>query len=468
MFIALVLSCTGARAAELPAGPLTLEAAVNIALQRNNDIKAARGSESAARHALNSSYGAFLPHLNAEGKYTRLNGPIDLDLNAIRSAIISADAATALVVSANPATAAGVTTALNGALPAFTMRVQDESYYNLTLSAVQTIYAGGRLAAAASAKKAAFNSAERSSAASVERVAADVVSSYFRLLLARRSTEIRQEVLAGMKDHDYTAQKLFEQGMISKANRMRAGAALAEASREAAKAGRDEELAGILLGNLLNVEVSSFTLGTDFFAPVPAPELPTLIARAMASNPALNMLDQSAKQLEAKRKAAKGAMLPSVFAFGKYEAYKADLTALEPEWAAGIGVKMSLFSGMSDYEDIQEAAAQKEALARFTDGARELVKTQVRKCHHDMLTAAEQYESLGVSLELAEENLRLNKLSFAQGVCTSLEVIDAELALGKVKTERYKALYDYASALAELLRATGGELEILKYGENKI
>ncbi len=458
--LVLLLCASGARA-----GELSLEGAVSLALERNNDIRSARQSESAARHALRSSYGAFMPRLAAEGSWTALNGPIDLDLNSVRSAIISADAATALMLGGS---AGAVRTALESALPDFTMRVQDESYYNLALTASQTLYAGGRLAAASRARKAALASAERNTAAVTDRIAADTATGYFRLLLAARTAEIRREVLAGMKDHDFTAQKLFEQGMISKANRMRAEAALAEAAREAAKAGRDEELAAILLANLMNVEDSSFTLTTDFMSPAAAPDLGRELSRALSSNPALNMLEQSQRQLDAKYSAARGNMLPSVYAFGRYEAYKADLTALQPEWAAGVGIKLPIFSGFSDYEDIKEAADQRRALASYTENARELVKTQVRKFHHDMLTAAEQYDSLGVSLDLAEENLRLNKLSFAQGVCTSLEVIDAQLALGKAKTERFKALYDYTAALADLLRATGRGVAITTYHGDKI
>ncbi len=108
-------------AAGASAGELSLEGAVNLALERNNDIKSARQAESAARHALRSSYGAFMPRLAAEGSWTALNGPIDLDLNSVRSAIISADAATALVLGGS---AGAVRTALEGALPDFTMRVQ--------------------------------------------------------------------------------------------------------------------------------------------------------------------------------------------------------------------------------------------------------------------------------------------------------------------------------------------------------
>ena len=47
--LVLLLCASGARA-----GELSLEGAVSLALERNNDIRSARQSESAARHALRS------------------------------------------------------------------------------------------------------------------------------------------------------------------------------------------------------------------------------------------------------------------------------------------------------------------------------------------------------------------------------------------------------------------------------
>jgi outer membrane protein TolC len=72
------------------------------------------------------------------------------------------------------------------------------------------------------------------------------------------------------------------------------------------------------------------------------------------------------------------------------------------------------------------------------------------------MKALEQYEALETSGKFAEEYLRIRKSAFAEGYATSLDVVDAELALSKVKTERLVALYEFDVALAELLEASGG------------
>ena len=463
-----LLVLTALLAAPAAAQTLTLRQAVDTALADNNELKSARESVKSSGYTLRSSYGNFLPHIAAEAAGTRLDSPIELDLNPVRSAIIAANAATLGAAGGTPAQSAALAGALNSALPDFNMQVQKQTYYQLALTAYQPLYAGGRIRAASKAKKEALAGAEKNYDALRDKVVAGVITGYFRLLLLDRVTEIRRQTLEGMREHDETARKLYEQGMISNVNRLRAGVALAEADRELKKAARDRELAAILLSNLTGADISSATLVTGFIPAEPPSSPDEFTAKAAASNPSLSLLSHSRGQLEAKYSVAKAGMRPTVTAFGKYELYKADLTVLDPEWAAGISVKLPLFSGFSDYEDIRAARADLAAIDQLTANARKLVRTEVLKDHHDMAAAAEQYESLDKSLDLTAENLRLNKLSFAQGVATSLEVVDAQLALDRVKTERYSALYNYACALTELLRACGDELNILNYPEKAI
>lgn len=436
---------------------ITLENALDIALQNNREIMAAKAQENAARNAAASAKGMYFPKIEAEGRYTRMNDPINIDLAELRTAIIGANYITALGLSGNPAMAAAIRNGIEGNLPAdkFNISVQDEEFYNFTITAMQTIYAGGRIRAANIAKKAALNVAIRNTAAAREKAYSSATEGYFRLKLAERVSQIRREAREGIAVHDYNARQLYEQGMISHANRMRAQVALADAEREEKKSIRDMELAAMLLANVLSVETSSFTLTTDFALPEDPGDVQKYINKALASNSALNILEGTKEQLAAAKKAADGKRLPTVAAFGKYEAYKQDLTILEPDWAAGIVLKLPIFSGFSDYRESREIREKQQALDRIDENARQQISTLVRKHHHDILAAKEEYESLGKAQELAEENLRLNRLSFQHGTGTSLEVIDAQLALSKIKTDRSRALFDYAKAKAELKMVCG-------------
>lgn len=437
---------------------ISLESALEMSLANNREIMAARAQEDAARNAAAAARGMYFPKIDAEGRYTRINDPINIDLTPLRSAIIGASARTAYIASGNNAAAEAATMgAVSAMLPEsqFSLAVQDDEFYNFSITAVQPIYAGGRIRAANAARQAELSAARRNTAAAREKIFAEVTEGYFRLKLAEKVARIRRDAREGIAAHDDNAKKLFEQGMISHANRMRAQVALADAEREEKKAYRDEELAAILLANLMTVEISSFTLSTDFAQPAEPAPVEKYINKALSANVALNIIETNRERLAAAKKASDGKRLPTLAAFGKYELYKQDLTLLEPEWAAGLSLNIPIFSGLSDYKESRQIKAQQQALEKIDENAREQIKTLVRKYHHDMLAAKEEYEALEKAEKLAEENLRLNRLSFKHGTGTSLEVIDAQLALSKVKTDRSRALFDYAKAAAELKRVCG-------------
>ena len=84
-----------------------------------------------------------------------------------------------------------------------------------------------------------------------------------------------------------------------------------------------------------------------------------------------------------------------------------------------------------------------------------MIETGIKKYYHEVETAKQRYESLKNSLELMEENLKLYKQSFKEGLATSIEVIDAELAVSKVLLEQSQALYEYNVAYAKLIDMCG-------------
>ena len=88
------------------------------------------------------------------------------------------------------------------------------------------------------------------------------------------------------------------------------------------------------------------------------------------------------------------------------------------------------------------------------EGARRDVATLVQSRYDEYVSAVDQYTSLQSSLDLAEESLRSEQRAFAEGVGTSLEVVDAELARSRIQVERLNAQYDAVRGAGS---AAGGE-----------
>lgn len=444
--------------ARVNAKDLTLEEAISIALTQNKETLASAESVRSAEYEAKASYGKLLPQIGLEGKYTVLNDPIVMDASSIRAAIVGShqiavqtEAALGNISAGNAST---VLNTLNSKLPTMNLDIQEKSYANLSAVVTQPLFTGGKIWASISAKKEELGITQAFDKNTKNKIITEVVTSYYRIQMMKSLLAIRSELVKNLEERVSHADKLLKQGMISKANKMRADVALADAKREEFKSQKDLELSYILLANTLGTPSQDYNVTTPMFVSK-VESLDEYLKLGLAHNPNLTILGHKSKQLDDKYTATRANFLPTFAAFGKYEIYKENLTLFEPEWAVGIMMKMNIFEGGSDYNSLQSVNSQKMALRYYEENARELVQTEIQKFYHDLKTAKEQIHALETNRALAEENLRLNRLSFEQGVATSLEVIDAELALGKVKTEQSKALFDYDVALVNLLRASG-------------
>ena len=77
------------------------------------------------------------------------------------------------------------------------------------------------------------------------------------------------------------------------------------------------------------------------------------------------------------------------------------------------------------------------------------------KNRRELQNALEQYQGYGPIMELTAEVMRLRQTAFAEGLATSLDVVDAQLSITRAQTGRAQAAYDYVVALAALLESIG-------------
>ena len=97
---------------------------------------------------------------------------------------------------------------------------------------------------------------------------------------------------------------------------------------------------------------------------------------------------------------------------------------------------------------------QEQARAGIREG-RTQIGIGVTKAWNDVEAARRRYLLLDSAIASSAENLRLQTLSYREQQATSLDVIDAQLGLGRTRIQRAQAANDYVQALAQLLNVSG-------------
>ena len=81
------------------------------------------------------------------------------------------------------------------------------------------------------------------------------------------------------------------------------------------------------------------------------------------------------------------------------------------------------------------------------------IKLEVKNAYLTMREAEEKVSTQELTIDQAEEALRLAKLSYAEGASTQLDVLNANLSLKQAKMNYQQSLLEYNLALAGLKKA---------------
>lgn len=188
-----------------------------------------------------------------------------------------------------------------------------------------------------------------------------------------------------------------------------------------------------------------------FVSTQPLPALETFQAAAWERHPGLDKVAAKRMQAQALHGASEALRKPQVLAFGTREVN----TEGKPNWAAGMAVRWTLWDSV-DRDKLAAAGQRAIEQAELTDAqVRSDIALLVEKNWLAVEQARTAYLGSQAQEDLARELLRLRSAGLKAGTSTSLELIDAQLNLAKVQTERAVAANDYVQALAALLESTG-------------
>ena len=468
------------------AAPLSLQDALNMAKSGNSQIKAERAKVEMAESGKDEARSRFMPTVTLSAGVTKINDPINIDLNEVRSGIISVHGAeayqnyykTGYDAAYERATGAGMPedmampmakgvgdsvgnlakmktdSSLDSALPDFKKRVQDDVFFNARLSVVWPIFTGLKIYSAYDAAKENVNARKAEFDMAQNAILMDVATRYFSLRLAEELTLLRETTKRNLEGHLERSKKLEEGGQISKAERLRAEVALAEAQNALEDAQRDQTLARLALASLLHTD-TSITATTPVESPEEYRSIEELKAMAREKHPGLRQLRTERKRSQAAVSAARADYFPTVALFGYKELYTKDLTMLEPEWAVGAKAQWDLFKGGETRSKVSSAKALDRSLGSLEEQTLDNINLLVEKRWREMEHAKSRLVSLQKTRELADEALRSQNKAYEAGLATGLDVVDAELALSRLQVADLKAHYDAVIAWLGLLESCG-------------
>ena len=442
---------------------LSLEEALEMTLSDNPAIRAAEFNRRAAQQERRAAIGLRMPQIGITGSYAYLGKDIEIDLNNMKAPVQNL-AGQILQSGMIPSDyIPSISQMLSGAMAAsWALPLQDRSLGFVGGDVTVPLWMGGKINAANRAARINEQTARSQGIQQRNALVSELVERYYGLALAQQVVVVRQQVVDGVRKHLEDAAALEAQGMISRSEKLYVEFKMSEAERDLQNAQSQVETIAAALNS---------TIGrTDDYLPVTAMFILERIEpldhfRTLAAerNPLLDQVDQKRRLAYEGVRAQRSSFLPQVVAMGGMSFYDYQVSKVLPRWAVGVGVNFKLFDGLNreyKYSAAKQTVRRVEALQ---DKAGSDISVLVEKLDNQMENYRTQMASIEASLAFAEEYLKTKNAAFLEGMSSSTDLIDAELNLAKVKTERIEAAYRYDVSLAQLLEAAGVSDEFTAY-----
>ncbi len=285
---------------------------------------------------------------------------------------------------------------------------------------------------------------------------------YFDLLESNRMVDVAQREVERVESHLKDTKNLYEQGVVTKNDVLQAEVRLADS--------RQRLLAAKNLSALDASQINNFLLRPLNSVVQPEDVDPSLLESraifglekawdaAMRSRPELQIVDATLKAQDFEEKAQKADYLPKFFVRGEYDYMDNRYLLHEGNASVLFGMSINLYKGGSTKAGVAKIEFGKERLREQRQQLTDEIRLEVKRYILDSETAKERVAATKDAVTQAEENLRIDRVKYTEGVGTATDVLDAVTLLTVAETNYYRSIYDLMRAEAGVLYATGRDI----------
>jgi outer membrane protein len=419
------------------ASPLTLEQAVNIALEKNPQRKVALADTRAASAGIEEAKSNVLPHVSFNESVTRSDDPVYVFGSKLRQQRFTA-ADFGLNV-------------LNTPLPYGNFGTRLDANWNL----FDSFASWHGISRAERMKEAAGHQLERANQEIIFRV----VDSYYRVLLAQKQLEVAEQSMKTAQAILERSKNRFESGVVVESDYLSARVRVATRKEEAIRAQNDLAFSRAQLAIGIGLPAGTECSPTQTLAEkiLPTPSLEDAEKQALRMRPDLNSLRSQDAAQQQSVATAKSSFGPRISAFADWGADNPTFVGGGGgnNWTAGIQLQLDLFSGGAKRAKLLRERALEQKIAATKEMATDEIGLEVRRAYYDVASAGQQIDVARASIAESHEGLRINQNRYDSGLATITDLLVAEDAARLSQMDYWQAIYRYYTSYASLQLASG-------------
>ncbi len=431
---------------------LNLEQSLETAKENNLTIQTALENLKAAEAQITASRATMLPRLTANGNYTYFRD--------VQKSVIQAEGGFGFPV---PGEDMNEMQPSNPDNEAELIELEFGAQHNIqgTVSLTQPIFAWGRHYNVYKAAKIGYQAAQEDLNTAYQKLRVDVFNAFYAVLITQEFVKVAEQSLELVEKQLNIAQTAFAAGTATNFDVLRAKVQLANAQSQLIRAKNSVKNAKNIYKTTLNLPLSQeiSVQGTFEFKDVNL-QLDDLIDIAHEKRPEVRKALLNEEVGEKQISIAKTRRLPDLAFFSNYQiSHNERLTQMNRIWSLGLQINVPIFDGFATRAAIEQSESILKQSQLGTAQVKTVIESEVRKAYLDLHEARSLIDTQRETVSQAEETVRIATLQFENGMITTVEMTDAQLALMQSKVNRLQAYHDYVIGFVRLEKAIGQRIE---------
>jgi len=421
---------------------LTLDKAIELALEKNGDIKVASLEVEKSDERITESRGYLLPSLDINGQYIRnIQKPVIFLPPGPPFGMPGSTQPTVLEIGYNNA----YTGTISASLPLFMMSL----YKSLELAREN------------------LELAKESYRESVVTTVSKVKRAFYSVLLTRAMHNFIQLSYDDAKENLENVRRMHKQELIADYDLIKAEVEVENIQPMVMQAEDNYHLAldGLKISIGLDadqeIEVEGALQFVDeggklkFETDIQIPTMDEALNAVLEQNTTLRKLSLQSKLTDTNIELAKAQFYPSLIGFGNFQylTQANDYSFRDYNWVktsmVGVQLQIPLFRGLSRTAKLQQAKLTHLQLIAQKDVIAKAIKIKLRSVLYRLNQTKKRIEIQEKSISQAEKGYKIAQSRYKNGIATLLEVNDARVAQTQARFNYAKAVYDFLIAYTD-------------------
>jgi outer membrane protein TolC len=295
-----------------------------------------------------------------------------------------------------------------------------------------------------------------------DKIVMDTEFLYYKILELHETDKTLNAMEKELENIHQDAINVWENGIVNKNDVLSVELVLDQLSALRIKADNGRKLLRRALAKHIGMPDEDIDVDTTLNREIVPPEqLAISTQTALENRSETRLLDIWVEKSVLERKIAKANMLP-ILAVGGTASYSKFTT---PDWnlrvLGFVGVQMPLSAFWSDRHEYKRKKIEEQKANDFRQDKRELISLQIQDAYDNLVSTYKQTQIAQKSIAKAEENMRMNREYYKEGLTTMTVLLDAQRQQQQALTQYHSAVSEYLQAKTKYLILTGRRQEAL-------